>query len=221
MTRIMLVGGLALLILGGELLVRGAVRTAQGLGVSPLLIGLTLVGFGTSTPELATSVQAALVGSPGVAVGNVVGSNIANVLRILGLGALMAPLAADRRGLMRDGPVLAASTLAALGLIPWGELGRIAGVALMLGLVGYVLYAYRTERQAPAAIDPSGELPAPAPRGGLWRPAGIALAGLVLVMLGAGWLVEAAIEIATSIGVSDTLIGLTLVAVGTSLPELR
>ena len=219
-TYLMLLAGLGLLILGGELLVRGAVAVATALGVSPLLIGLTRVGVGTSTPELVTSVQAALAGSPGVAVGNVVGSNIANILLILGVAALIRPVAADPRAFRRDGAVLAAATALALGILLSGDLGRPAGALLTALLAGYLVLAYRLERGAAPAVAALSRAEAAPPRPGLLRPAATAAAGLVLVILGAGWLVEAAITLAQGLGVSDTLIGLTLVAVGTSLPEL-
>lgn len=214
-TALFLAGGLVALVLGGELLVRGAVRTASALGVSPLMIGLTLVGFGTSTPELVTSVNAALAGSPGVAVGNVVGSNICNILLILGVAALIRPVDAEPRGFRRDGPALVIATLLALAVLLWGELGRLVGALFVAGLVAYILLVYRTERTTSAVAD----APPPA-SGALWSGLPLALAGLVLVVVGADWLVDSAITLAAAWGVSDTLIGLTIVAVGTSLPEL-
>jgi len=135
---LLLIGGLALLILGGELLVRGSVRLAERVGISPLLIGLTLVGFGTSTPELVTSVQAALIGSPGIAVGNVVGSNIANILLILGLSAVIVPLAVQTNALRRDGLFVVATALAFLAVSWTVGLERWVGGVFVLGLVGYL-----------------------------------------------------------------------------------
>jgi len=212
---LLILGGLAGLVIGGELLVRGAVRTAGALGVSPLIIGLTLVGFGTSTPELVTSVQAALLGSPGVAVGNIVGSNICNILLILGVAALIRPVDAEPRGLRRDGPALAAATLIGLAAILWGDLGRVVGAGFVAALLGYLLWLYASERRrADAANDPAPE------RKGLWSGLPLTLAGLALVVIGADWLVTAAIALAQVWQVSDSLIGLTIVAVGTSLPEL-
>ena len=212
---LLILGGLAGLVIGGELLVRGAVRTAGALGVSPLIIGLTLVGFGTSTPELVTSVQAALLGSPGVAVGNIVGSNICNILLILGVAALIRPVDAEPRGLRRDGPALAAATLIGLAAILWGDLGRVVGAGFVAALLGYLLWLYASERRrADAANDPPPE------RKGLWSGLPLTLAGLALVVIGADWLVTAAIALAQVWQVSDSLIGLTIVAVGTSLPEL-
>lgn len=224
MTLLMLAGGLALLVLGGEILVRGAVSTAAALGVSPLMIGLTLVGFGTSTPELVTSVQAALVGSPGVAVGNVVGSNICNILLILGLAALVRPVVANPAAFRRDGPVLVAVTLLCLGGLLWGEIGRVAGALFVALLAAYIGLTWAAERRATAdaaaQMHKLGVVTSGPDRSGLLRGLPMAAAGLVLVVLGAGWLVEAAIVLAEGLGVSDTLIGLTIVAVGTSLPEL-
>jgi len=212
---LLILGGLAGLVIGGELLVRGAVRTAGALGVSPLIIGLTLVGFGTSTPELVTSVQAALLGSPGVAVGNIVGSNICNILLILGVAALIRPVDAEPRGLRRDGPALAAATLIGLAAILWGDLGRVVGAGFVAALLGYLLWLYASERRrADAANEPPPE------RKGLWSGLPLTLAGLALVVIGADWLVTAAIALAQVWQVSDSLIGLTIVAVGTSLPEL-
>jgi cation:H+ antiporter len=224
MTLLMLVGGLVLLVLGGEILVRGAVSTAAALGVSPLMIGLMLVGFGTSTPELVTSVQAALVASPGVAVGNVVGSNICNILLILGIAAMLRPVVANPAAFRRDGPVLVAVTLLCLGVLLWGEIGRVVGVVFIALLAAYIGLTWAAERRATAdAAAEMHKLGVEAPqadRRGLRRGLPMALAGLVLVVIGAGWLVDAAIAIAADLGVSDTLIGLTIVAVGTSLPEL-
>ncbi|MEN8675841.1 MAG: sodium:calcium antiporter, partial [Alteriqipengyuania sp.] len=143
MTILVLLGGLVLLVIGGELLVRGAVAVAGKLGVSPLMIGLTIVGMGTSMPELAASLQAALSGSPGIALGNIVGSNIANSLLILGVAALLAPIAVARGTLWRDGGigVLAAVALLAIGMTT--GLGRAAGVVLIAAMLGYLFLAYR------------------------------------------------------------------------------
>ena len=239
MLWVFLLAGLGLLVLGGEALVRGASALASRLGVSPLLIGLTVVGFGTSTPELVTSLQAAFAGSPGIAVGNVVGSNIANILLILGVAALLMPFGVERRAFGRDGTALVGATLACAGVILWGELSRPAGLGLLAGLVAYLAYAYRTERvPAPVLVAPGGvalagaggpapapmDAPAPAPDlpPAMGLPAALlwALGGIALTVLGARLLVDAAIDLAALWGVSDAVIGLTVVAVGTSLPEL-
>lgn len=231
-TWLTLIAGLVLLVLGGELLVRGAVRVASRLGVSPLVIGLTLVGFGTSTPELVTSVQAALTGSPGIAYGNIVGSNIANILLILGTSALITPIAVASGALKRDGAVMVAvaALFIALGLaIP---LGRIVGLVFLLGLATYVFVAFRQESRdaaahgalyekaaATQAADPA-LAPEHAASQSLAVPLLTASAGLGLVVLGGFFLVNGAVNLARSFGISETVIGLTIVAVGTSMPEL-
>lgn len=217
MLYIELAAGLVLLLMGGDLLVRGAVSLAQRMGLSPLLIGLTIVGFGTSAPEMLTSVQAALAGAPGIAVGNVVGSNIANILLILGLAALLSPVVVARDAFMRDGAVLALATLAVLVLALGGTLTPLIGALLLAGLAAYLLFAWRADRAAPEAMS---DLIQPQwPRGAPLAVA-VTLGGLVLTVLGASLLVSSAVELARSWHVSDSVIGLTVVAVGTSLPEL-
>jgi cation:H+ antiporter len=219
------------LIAGGEFLVRGAVAVAERLGVSPLMIGLTLVGFGTSTPELVTSVQAALIGSPGIAVGNIVGSNIANILLILGLSAAITPIAVTTLALKRDGSFVAL-TAAMLALLPFvGALNRVVGVVFIALLLAYIAYAYFQEKAgAPAghtaAFDKGEALEGALPHRGtdstraLVQSLAMALGGLALVVFGGKLLVDAAVGLARGWGVSETLIGLTIVAVGTSMPEL-
>jgi cation:H+ antiporter len=191
--------------------------------VSPLLVGLTLVGFGTSTPELVTSLTAALNGSPGIAVGNVVGSNIANILLILGITVMIMRLPVAPEAYRRDGLALVGSTLACLAAVLWGSLDRGVGVVLLALLAGYLVWAYRSERATPDAEEERHEHMAedvpPAGRTVL-ASAGIALLGIVITIVGARMLVSGAVDLATGFGVSDTLIGLTIVAVGTSLPEL-
>lgn len=212
-----IVAGLVLLTVGAEGLIRGASSLARRLGLSELLIGVTLVGFGTSTPELVSSVGAALAGSPGVAVGNVVGSNIANILLILGLAALIAPITVGAAGFRRDAPVLAVATLAAIGVSFTGEYGRIVGGVFLIALTGYLAWAYFTEKRAVEAhlLDAPHEKPSP-----LAQSIAFAVGGLALLIAGAKLLVTGAIGVATALNVSEALIGLTVVAVGTSLPEL-
>lgn len=221
---LLVAGGLVLLALGGELLVRGAVGMAARLGISPLLAGLTIVGFGTSTPELATSVQAALAGSPGIAVGNVVGSNIANILFILGLSAVILPLSVNPASFQRDSLALGGSALLCTGAVAYGVLTPVIGIALIACLVGYVWWAYKSESAAPCPEGARHEheaedRPVPPNTGPVVLGAMI-LAGLAAAILGAGWLVEGAVVLAGAAGVSESVIGLTVVAVGTSLPEL-
>lgn len=217
-----LAGGLALLLFGGEILVRGSVAVATRLGVSPLVIGLTLVGFGTSMPELVASLEAALIGAPGIAVGNIVGSNIANILLILGLSAALLPLSTSPKAFRRDGAVLIGVSLLLLGAVLYGELGRLAGGAFLGLLVAYTVYTYLSERRGgPAAAVHVAEAAVVAPKGmGLQTGAALAAGGIAGVVGGASLLVDAAVEIARAAELSEAVIGLTLVAVGTSLPEL-
>ncbi len=216
-----LVAGLLGLVIGGELLVRGAVRVAQIFRISPMVIGLTLVGFGTSSPELVTSLQAALSGAPGIAVGNVVGSNIANILLILGMAALISPIAVQARSLKRDGGFLVLATgLCAIAVIS-GSLGRFAGALFLLGLIVYLVLTLYLERRASAETVYAAEAESVA-TGGIPLPAAsvMLLAGLFATILGARFLVSGAVGIATNFGIPEAVIGLTIVAVGTSMPEL-
>lgn len=227
-----LIGGLALLLVGGDLLVRGAVQAAARLGVSPLVIGLTVVGFGTSTPELVTSINAALIGSPGIAYGNIVGSNIANLLLILGLSALLFPIAVQSTVLKRDGYVMTGAVLAFAGLAFFGTMTAWIGALFLAFLAAYIYLAFRQESRQPAehgavfdkaeatqaadpALNPAGE-----PAMALWRSVLLAAAGLALLVVGGTLLVDGAVGLARSLAVSETVIGLTIVAVGTSMPEL-
>jgi cation:H+ antiporter len=231
-TWIPLVGGLLLMIVGGELLVRGSVQVASRLGVSPLVIGLTLVGFGTSTPELVTSVQAALSGSPGIAYGNIVGSNIANILLILGAAALITPVLVASAALKRDSVVMIAVALAFAGVALVTPMTRLVGAVFVAALAAYIVVAFRQERTSTtgdhgAAYD-KGFAAQSADTGLTPTAAGphvvvsllTALAGLALVIMGGKFLVDGAVGLAQSFGISETVIGLTIVAVGTSTPEL-
>lgn len=221
---LLVAGGLVLLGLGGELLVRGAVGMAARLGISPLLAGLTIVGFGTSTPELATSVQAALGGSPGIAIGNVVGSNIANVLFILGVSAVILPLSVNPASFARDSIAMGGAALLATGAVLLGVIGPMVGLVLLAALAGYIWWAYKSESAAHDAEAQRHEheaedRPVP-PDTGPVVLGGMILAGLAAAIFGAGWLVDGASVLASAAGVSESVIGLTVVAVGTSLPEL-
>lgn len=231
--------GFALLIAGGELLVRGSVAVAERLGVSPLIIGIVLVGFGTSMPELVISIQASLSGSPGISIGNFVGSNITNVFLIVGLSAMIAPLTVTSRALKRDGVVVVAASVAFLLLAFVSPLNQIAGAIFTIALAAYLIYAVRQERLAPeeghsAAFEMS-EAEEEIMRGGdMWAarrlkwghrlgrilPYLMALAGLATIVFGGQLLVDTAVSIAKEFGVSEAVIGLTIIAVGTSLPEL-
>jgi cation:H+ antiporter len=226
-TALQIIGGLLLLAAGGEAVVRGAVGVARKLGVSELMIGLTLVGFGTSTPELLTSVNAALAGSPGIAVGNVVGSNISNILLIFAIVMLVKPVTVSPASIRRDGYVMLAvsAILIAIATLA-GELSRIVGVAFVAGLVGYIVFTWMMERRHTTEANTSAELHVAE---SVVRQPGqpslpvsllFALGGLALLIFGADLLVKGAITLAALAGLSQTVIGLTIVAVGTSLPEL-
>lgn len=228
----LIVGGLALLLIGGELLVRAAVLLSLRLGISTLVVGLTVVGFGTSTPELVTSLQAALAGAPGIAIGNVVGSNIANVLLILGIAAVICPIPCPVKTVVRDGGLMLGAALALAALAFGGVLERVDGFVLILGLAFYLWLLWQQERQADTPDAPSSlhkedvellrsEIVLPQPsRFGIAGEAALFLVGLGATVLGGRLLVDGAIDLAEYAGVSDTVIGLTIVAVGTSLPEL-
>ena len=205
--------GLAGLFLGGEALVRGAVGLALRMAMTPLLIGLTVVGFGTSTPELLVSVDAALGGIPAIAIGNVVGSNIGNILLIVGISAMVWPIRATLAGgLRRDSAVMVGAALLLVPVFALGTIGRPAGALLLAGLVGYLVWAWRSSE---SAVDDPTQTPMP-----LWRSLLWAGGGLVLLIVGAQLLVDGAVNIARGFGVSEAFIGLTVVAIGTSLPEL-
>lgn len=222
---ILFAGGLAGLILGAEALVRGASRLALALGMSPLAIGLTVVALGTSTPELAVAVSAAVGGKGDLAFGNVVGSNIANILLILGASALGAPLVVSRRLIQVDVPVVLAAALVAAFLAADGRVGRLDGVLLLAGFAGYTAFTLRTARaEAPSLAAPAlgnvAEAVASRPHGTVLRNVTWIVSGLALLVIGSRWLVAAAVDVARGIGVSELVIGLTIVAAGTSLPEI-
>lgn len=215
--------GLTLLALGGEGLIRGAVSLARRYGMSELMIGLTLVGFGTSTPELVTSIDAAIAGSPGIALGNVIGSNIANVLLIFGLAAFLAPMTMKPEAVSRDAVI---AILVSLGLaavaIHYGVLSRLAGLGFVAALLLYMIIVIRIERRGGAAAAMhKGEAVTHEPTPGAVILALIfAIGGLGVLIYGADLLVQGSVTLARNAGVSETTIGLTIVAVGTSLPEL-
>ncbi len=215
--------GILLLTCGGEALIRGSLAAATRMGVSPLLSGLLIVGFGTSAPELVVSIDAALNERPDIAIGNVVGSNIGNILLILGLCAVITPLAVKPLVLLRDGVTVVAASALFLVLVGGSALARYDAAIFLFGLGAYLFWAYRTERfgGAPSAelhVAEGQELTA-LPRTPLWIVMAIAM-GLALLIAGSQVLLKGAVGIAESLGLSEAVIGLTLVAVGTSLPEL-
>jgi cation:H+ antiporter len=207
---------LGVLTLGADWLVRGATRLAARFGVSRLLIGLTVVAFGTSAPELAVSLGAALTDKTDLAIGNVVGSNVFNVLFILGLSALAAPLVIARKLVRLDIPLMIAVSLLLFVLALDGKLGRFDGLLLTAGAVGYTVFSIRISRADPGAAETSEG----APKGKLAFDLGWIVVGLALLVFGARWFVGGAVELARAFGVSELVIGLTIVAAGTSLPEV-
>ena len=220
---LLLLLGVALLTFGGEALIRGSLAAARRLGVSPLLSGLVIVGFGTSAPELVVSINAALEGQPDIAIGNVVGSNIGNVLLILGICAVITPLAVKPLVLRRDAATVVAASILFVVLVGGSALGRVDAAIFLFALVAYLVWAYWSERFYAA---PSGELHqaeaeelSSAPKSILWTVVVVVL-GLILLIGGSQVLLIGAIGIAQHLAVPEAVIGLTLVAVGTSLPEL-
>jgi len=222
MTILLFLVGLALLILGADLMVRGASRLSLSLGIAPLVVGLTVVSFGTSAPELAISVKAAMDGQTDLALGNVVGSNIFNVLFILGLSALVAPLGVDRQLVRQEVPILVGLCL----LVGWMSLDReisfLDGTVLVALLLAYTGLLYRIGRTSPPAELEDGLVTgADSPLlSKLWVQLLLMVVGLVMLVLGSRWMVQAAVEFATLLGVSPLVIGLTIVSAGTGLPEV-
>lgn len=223
MTVFFVVLGLGLLAVGAEVMIRGAAALGRRFGMSPLWIGIVLVGFGTSAPELVASIQAALSGAPGLAIGNVVGSNIANIFLILGVAAMISPMATAPQGFLRDMAALLAATFILIAMTFAGVISGFAALLFLTAFAGYVFILYRAERGNPDAAGEvyiaEGELALPAP-GSLVRDLTLFLPGLIAVLAGAALLVRGATGIAGQLGVSETVIGLTVVAIGTSLPEL-
>ncbi|MDH3742525.1 MAG: calcium/sodium antiporter [Hyphomicrobiales bacterium] len=218
-----LLGGFILLLLGGEFLVRGASGLASRLGVPALVVGIIIVGFGTSAPELVTSIEAALNGAPGLAVGNIIGSNIANILLILGAGSLIYPMACSRDSLFRDGGLVigTALLLAAAGYA--GGLTRMIGIAFIAGLALYMWFLFTRERRkafAVAALAGHDSPPIDENCPVMWKCVVFTVAGMVSIILGGKFLVDGGIALAKAWGVAEEIIGLTIIAIGTSLPEL-
>ena len=222
MTYLLIIGGLVLLFFGGEALVRGSVGVARKLRVSELLIGLTLVGFGTSMPELVTTLQAVQGGDVGLGLGNVVGSNIANMLLVVGVAAVLATIAVSPAALGRDSAAMVAFTVVFI-LLAWFDLfSRPVGAVLALSVVAYIIFSLIMDRgdDNPVAEMHKEEAEIVAAEMPVVMALILAVAGIAGVIFGARFLIEGAVELATQIGLSQTVIGLTLVAVGTSLPEL-
>ncbi len=224
MAYLQVIGGFVLLLGGAEVLLRGSVAIARRFNVSTLMIGMTIVAFGTSLPELIVSLDAAFSGSPDIAIGNIVGSNIANLFLIIGLSGIVSPLAARAQPMVRDGLTLLAISLLFAALLWYGTMGREMGLLLLVLLFAFVVRSYW--REAHGGADPAaerfaqeaaevGELTWP-----LWIVSIAVVGGLAGLALGADFLVKGGVVVARAAGVSEAVIGLSLIALGTSLPEL-
>jgi cation:H+ antiporter len=217
------VGGFVLLLVGAEITLRGAVGLAEKFGISKLVVGMTVVAFGTSAPELLVSLNATLSGSSGLAIGNIVGSNVANILLILGVAGLLMPIASEPGTLKRDGWMLLLGTGLFMALTYRDEIDLIGGLILLAYFIGFLVYSYRREKQG---VDAAGEMyehkvddVEGVPHNLLKIMIFLAL-GFAGLIYGAEKLVEGGVAIARTFGVSETVIGLTVIAFGTSLPEL-
>jgi len=224
MAVVLLVLGLVLLVAGAELLVKGASRVAAAFRISPLVIGLTVVAYGTSAPELAVSMMAGLSGQADLALGNVVGSNMFNVLFILGLSSLIMPLAVSQRLVLLDVPLMIGISVLVLLMGLDGHIGRIDGFVLVAGIISYTIFVIRQSRREELAVQQEyekefGEVADRRPVA-YAMDALLVLGGLSLLVLGSRWLVQGAVAIAARFGVSEMMVGLTIVAAGTSLPEV-
>lgn len=220
-TLVLFIAGLILLIVGAESLVRGASRLAAAVGISPLVVGLTVVAYGTSAPELAVTLQSALAGQADMGLGNVVGSNIFNVLLVLGLSAAIAPLVVSKQLVRLEVPLMIGLSFLVLLLGLDGRISRLDGLALFAGAIGYTVFVIRQSRRenrTDNTIEGNQEQPE---RKQSWPvQLGLIAAGLGLLILGSRWLVDGAIVFARLLGVSELIIGLTIIAAGTSLPEV-
>jgi len=213
--------GLALLIVGAEVLVRGAARLARSLGISPIIIGLTVVAFCTSAPEMAVGLQASLGGEADIALGNVVGSNIFNVLFILGISALIVPLIVHQRLIQLDVPLMIGLSAAVFLMALDGRIGRVDGLLLLLGGIAYTIFTVRASRHTEPDVQQEYEKEFDAGRQSSRLVDVLLIAGgLVMLVLGARWLVGGAVSLARVLGLSELIIGLTIIAAGTSLPEV-
>ena len=222
-TALQIIGGLVLLFVGGEVLVRGAVALARDLGLSAFVIGMTVVAYGTSSPELIISVQSAFNGFSDIAIGNVVGSNISNILCVLGLSALIFPIAIDKKAGLRDGVVLLGSTILLLIFALTGKIGLIAGLVFSAALIIYTYMIFKKARKeknalaAAATEEIESEIKL---KLNLWQAGLLCLAGIGLLILGADVLIKGATTLALAFGISEATIGVTIIAFGGSVPEL-
>lgn len=218
---LMITAGLILLFFGGEGLIKGAVSLARNFGLSKLLVSAVIVGFGTSMPEMTVSLGAALKGSSEIALGNVVGSNIANILLIVGIAALISPILLTGKAVRRDVAMMIVASLLLCAMALYGMVGFASGLLMLTGLMAYIIWSYWQDRKSSGEVaahieeDIEGEKHLPVRIAFLYS-----FAGLGLLVGGAYLLVEGAIALARDFGLSEAVIGLTIVAVGTSLPEL-
>jgi cation:H+ antiporter len=222
LTLVLFIVGFVLLVAGAELLVRGAASLATIFGISPLIVGLTVVAYGTSAPELAVSIQSSYQDQSDIALGNVVGSNIMNVLFVLGLSAAIAPLIVSRRLIQLEVPLIVGISALLWVFARNGQLGRVEGAVLFGGMVGYTVFLTALSRRERQGVEwqTKRALAGRTRPGAIVSRLGMVAAGLVLLVLGADWLVDGAVQLAGAVGVSELVIGLTVVAIGTSLPEV-
>lgn len=227
MDYILIISGLTLLFLGGEALVRGSVAISERLGISAILIGAVVVGFGTSTPELLVSVKASLAGQPDIALGNVVGSNIANVLLILGLSGIICPVICAQKAIKRDALSVFIVSALLFALSFAGSISSIYGFIMLSLLIAYIVYSYKSEMKEKRDLKNIAEKTVHeheahefSSKQGLGLSILMSVGGIAMLVFGADFLVEGASNLAREAGISEAVIGLTLVAVGTSLPEL-
>ena len=221
MIALYITGGLVLLFFGAEWLVQGAVTLALHLGLSPLIVGLTVVALGTSVPEALVSVQAAIGHQGGIALGNVIGSNILNIALILGLSSLILPLKVDSRIVKADVPLLTGATFMLVVLLEDFHISRMEGAFLLLCIVFYVTGNIMTVKRTSPEEDKIEGMEIPEDSGKtLWRDVGFLILGIVTLGFGANFLVTGAVDLARIFGLSEALIGLTIVSIGTGTPEL-
>lgn len=222
-TPLLILSGFLLLYFGGETLLKGSTALAVKAGISPLIIGLTVVAFGTSSPELAVGIQAALKNEGGLVVGNVVGSNICNIALILGLSAFIKPLTTARRGVLSQAPILVAISLLMCLLLVDNAIARWEGLLLTTGIGGYLIYQFYQHKkygQTDLEIDEDEIKETAKSTNSIWTSILLVVVGLVLLNGGGFCLIEGAERMAFSLGVPEAVIGLTVVALGTSIPEL-
>lgn len=213
-------GGLAMLYFGGDRLVRGAAALATQFGISPLAVGLTVVAFGTSAPEFVVSVGAALSGENDIAVGNIVGSNIVNIALILGLAAIVRPMRVEAKIVRFDAPVMIVASLALAAILVDADASRVEGILLLAGAVTYTVWTFWESRRESKEVQDELASAAPDTRANALASGSLVLFGLILLVLGGRLLVTSAVALAMAFGISSAVIGLTIVALGTSLPEL-